>query len=503
MPMVAENQLTTLSEAELGVALQAFADLMVILDFDGSILGWKFEDSHLHIQFLERFENKKIQEILPASIAKTLEHNLSLVKQGGTAPPFELSLSSLPDREHWFDARLILLSSSQVLLLARDITKHKQTEGRIQQQLRQLSALRSIDLAIASGLDLKLLLSMLLDQVTSLLQVDAAAILLLNTETNTLNFSSAKGFVDTKLLQYTRLKIGEGYAGIAALERRMVNIPDLTTNKMEFDRTSLFSRERFIAYYGVPLVAKGRTLGVLEIFHRSPLYPDGDWLDFLNIISGQAAIAIDSAVMFRELQKSNVELSLAYDATIEGWVRTLDLRDKEIEGHTRRVTEMTVQLAVSMGVEHEDIVNIRRGAILHDIGKVAIPDQILFKPGPLTQEEWEIMRRHPLIAVDLLAPINHLTSALEIPRWHHEKWDGTGYPDGLRGDQIPFSARLFALADVYDALTSDRPYRKAWSKQDSLQYIEGQSGKYFDPRLVPEFLKLVEANEYGGANLRA
>jgi HD-GYP domain-containing protein (c-di-GMP phosphodiesterase class II) len=494
MPMILKNQFAFLSEneQELGVALQAFADLIFILDFNGSILDCKFEDSHLHIQLSGTFEGRTIQEILPPNVANTFEHDLSIVRQGGKALPFEFSLSS-SNREYWFDARLTLFSPSHIILLARDITNHKRTESRIQQQVRQLSALRSIDLAIASGLDLKLLLSMLLDQVTSLLRVDAASILLLNTETNTLNFSSGKGF-DTSMLQHTHLKLGEGCAGAAALERKMVNIPDLAANKVEFDRAPLFARERFVVYYGMPLVAKGRTLGVLEIFHRSPLHPDGDWLDFLNIISGQAAIAIDSAVMFKDLQRSNVELGLAYDATIEGWVRTLDMRDKETEGHTRRVTEMTVRLASAVGIEKENIVNIRRGAILHDIGKVAIPDYILFKPGPLTAEEWKIMRQHPVIAADLLSPINHLSTALEIPRWHHEKWNGTGYPDGLRGDQIPFSARLFALADVYDALTSDRPYRKAWSKQDSLHYIEDQSGRYFDPKLVPEFLKMIKTN---------
>jgi HD-GYP domain-containing protein (c-di-GMP phosphodiesterase class II) len=132
--------------------------------------------------------------------------------------------------------------------------------------------------------------------------------------------------------------------------------------------------------------------------------------------------------------------------------------------------------------------------MLHDIGKVAIPDQILFKPGPLVEEEWKIMRRHPDIAVQLLSPVTYLALALDIPHWHHERWDGTGYPDRLRGEEIPFSARLFAFADVYDALTSDRPYRSAWRKQEALEYIKEQSGKHFDPSIVPVFLELVNTN---------
>jgi HD-GYP domain-containing protein (c-di-GMP phosphodiesterase class II) len=263
---------------------------------------------------------------------------------------------------------------------------------------------------------------------------------------------------------------------------------------MEFGRSPLFRVEDFVAYYGVPLIAKGRVLGVLEMFHRSKLQPDADWLSFLNMIAGQAAIAIDSAVMFRELQKSNIELSLAYDATIEGLTRALDLRDKETEEHTRRVSDTTVKLAVYLGVSDTNLIHIRRGAILHDIGKVAIPDRILLKPGPLAEDEWQIMRRHPGIAVDLLSSISYLAQALEIPHWHHEKWDGTGYPDHLRGEMIPFSARLFALVDVYDALTSNRPYRSAWSKQKTLQYIESQSGKHFDPAIVPKFVDYMNSH---------
>jgi putative nucleotidyltransferase with HDIG domain len=281
-----------------------------------------------------------------------------------------------------------------------------------------------------------------------------------------------------------------------ALEREMIHISDLRKDRMEFDRSPLFVQENFVTYWGVPLMAKGRVLGVLEMFHRTPIKPDKDLQNFLVMVAGQAAIAIDSAVMFSELQRSNVELSLAYDATIEGLSRALDLRDKETKEHTFRVTDITVKLATRLGIRQADLIHIRRGAILHDIGKVAIPDQILFKPGPLVQEEWDIMRRHPDIAVELLSPVNYLEPALEIPHWHHEKWDGSGYPDGLRQEEIPFAARLFAVADVYDALTSNRPYRLAWPKWDAVEYIEAQSGSHFDPRVVPEFLDLINTTSF-------
>jgi HD-GYP domain-containing protein (c-di-GMP phosphodiesterase class II) len=467
--------------------LQGFSDLNVILNHSGKILDF-MGGQFLSNQFPQISTGENIQDLLSPAAAEKIEQAL----QTGQAQVLEYDLT-ISDRQHWFDARIAPISESQFLFVARDVTKCKQTEIQMKRQMQQLSLLRSIDLAIASGLDLNLLLTMLLDQVVELMQIDAAAILLLNPRSNLLEFTSGKGFHSTSL-RYTHLRLGEGCAGRVALERKMLNVPDLQANQMEFSRSPLFRVENFMAYYGVPLIAKGRVLGVLEMFHRSKLQPDGDWLNFLNMVAGQAAIAIDNAVMFRELQKSNIELSLAYDATIEGLTRALDLRDKETEEHTRRVSDMTVQLAVKAGVGDSDLVHVRRGAILHDIGKMAIPDRILFKPGPLDDDEWQIMRRHPGIAVDLLSSVSYLTPALEIPHWHHEKWDGTGYPDKLSGEGIPFAARLFALVDVYDALTSNRPYRGAWSKEETLGYIENQSGKQFDPILVPKFIQFANSH---------
>ncbi|HAV77045.1 MAG TPA: hypothetical protein DCX53_06800 [Anaerolineae bacterium] len=479
---------------KFGESIQAFADLLFVIDDYGSVLDCKFGDASIPFDSCEQLQHKKVRDVLPTDLGGKLDHFISEARKNGRSSSFEFPLN-IGEHEFWFDGCFLPASDSNTILSARNITKYKKTEFRMQRQLKRLSALRSIDLAIASGLDLNLLLSILLDRIIETLRVDAATVLLLDHEMNLLNFASGKGF-HTNILQHTSLKPGQGYAGRAVLERRMVSIPDLTKNATEFDRSPLFPRERFVVYYGVPLVAKGRVLGVLEIFHRSPLRADEDWLDFLNIISGQTAIAIDSAMMFKDLQKSNFELSLAYNATIDAWSRTLDLRDRETEGHTRRVTDLTIRFAAMNGVKDADLIHIRRGSTLHDIGKVAIPDHILFKPGPLTHEEWETMRQHPKYAVDLLSPIKYLEPAMEIPHWHHERWDGTGYPDRLGNAEIPYSARIFALADVYDALTSNRPYRNAWSKKDAIQYIENQSGKHFDPRLVPDFLNLVNANGY-------
>jgi putative nucleotidyltransferase with HDIG domain len=181
---------------------------------------------------------------------------------------------------------------------------------------------------------------------------------------------------------------------------------------------------------------------------------------------------------------------LAYEATLEGWSAALDLRDRETEGHTQRVTVMTIELAEAMGINESELVNIRRGALLHDIGKMGVPDNILLKPDKLNEEEWQHMRMHAVYAYNLLSNISYLRDALDIPYCHHEKWNGTGYPRGLKGEEIPLAARIFAVADVYDALTSDRPYRKGWPHEKTLNYIQEQSGHYFDPKVVEVFVRM-------------
>jgi putative nucleotidyltransferase with HDIG domain len=202
---------------------------------------------------------------------------------------------------------------------------------------------------------------------------------------------------------------------------------------------------------------------------------------------------LDNAQMVESLQKSTNELRAAYEATLEGWARALELRDKETEGHAQRVTSLTLALARRLGVPEERLPHIRRGALLHDIGKIGVPDHILKKPGPLDEEEWEIMRQHPLWAYEMLKDIPYLQPALAIPLFHHERWDGSGYPSGLVGTAIPLAARIFAVVDVYDALTSDRPYRSAWSREKALAYLKEQRGKLFDPRVVDAFLETMQS----------
>ena len=358
-------------------------------------------------------------------------------------------------------------------------------------RLEQLQALRNIDVAITTSLDLRVTLNVVLDHATTQLKADAANVLLFDARMQTLRSAVGRGF-RSKAHQAATPRLGEGPAGRAALERQIVVVKDLAAEPTEVSGSLKLSGEGFVGYVAAPLIAKGQVGGVLEVFWRSSLTATPERLAFLEALSGQAAIAIDNADLFTNLQRANLDLMMAYDATIEGWSKALDLRDKETEGHTLRVTELTLRLARAMGVPDDLLIHLRRGALLHDIGKMGIPDSILLKPGPLSAEEWEIMRRHPVHAFELLASIPYLREALDIPYCHHEKWDGTGYPRKLRGPQIPLLARIFAIVDVYDALTSDRPYRPAWSKEKALAHIREQSGTHFDPDVVAAFLGLEE-----------
>jgi putative nucleotidyltransferase with HDIG domain len=255
----------------------------------------------------------------------------------------------------------------------------------------------------------------------------------------------------------------------------------------------------FVIVLGANL-ARVITKPLLSLVHASTQVSKGDLDVRVEPRSDDEVAVLTEAFnqMVASLQASRDALFDAYDRTLEGWSKALELRDKETEGHTLRVTNRTVELARWMGIrEKEDLTQIQRGALLHDIGKMGIPDQILLKPGKLSEEEWKIMRRHPEFAYEMLWPIEYLRPALDIPYCHHEKWDGTGYPRRLKGDEIPIAARIFAVVDVWDALTSDRPYRRAMGREEALAEIKQQSGRHFDPQVVDAFLNYIN-NDDGG-----
>lgn len=361
-----------------------------------------------------------------------------------------------------------------------------------QKRLAELGALHAIDTVVASSHDPEETFNVLLQKTAERLGVNATALLLVDAGQQTLHYAMRYGFQSIPD-RPEHLGLEDCLAGQVVKQHQIVQYLDLSEVKASHRKNLHCEEDRFQAYIGLPLESEGRVIGVLEILHRSELRPNPDWLRFLELITGQAAIAVSHIELIQGIQNANEELLQAYDATIEGWSQAMDLRDKETEGHTQRVKNLTLALAERIQLDENAMVHFRRGALLHDIGKLGVPDHILHKPGPLTEEEWVIMKQHPVFAYQMLSSIEYLKPALDIPYCHHEKWDGSGYPRGLKREEIPVAARIFAVVDVWDALTSDRPYRPAWSHEASLEYIEAQSGKYFDPAIVPIFMELVAA----------
>ena len=395
--------------------------------------------------------------------------------------------SEMPHAFSEADEHFVITLANQAAVALENSRLHEETL----RQLKRLKALHAIDQSIGGSFDQRSTLDVLLTHTLDQLEADAAVVLLLEPYQRTLQYAVGKGF-HTRTIETTNYKLSESLARQAIMERRMIHISDQEARELNPALADLWLEEGFKSMDAASLISKGIVKGVLNIYHRKSFTPSPAWSSFLETLAGQAAIAVESTQLFNGLQQANMELAVAYDATIEGWSRAMDLRDRETEGHTERVMEMSMQLGKAMELGEEYLVHLRRGALLHDMGKLGVPDAILFKADKLTDEEWEIMKKHPQFAYDMLYSIKYLHRALDIPYCHHEKWDGTGYPRGLKAEQIPLAARIFAIVDVWDALTSDRPYRRAWSKPDALKYIHEQSGKHFDPQVVDIFLKEFE-----------
>lgn len=456
--------------------------LISVSDYWLETLGYTREEvlGRLYTDFLTFDSRQYALEYVEPSFIKTgscKEIPYQFVKKSGEV--LDTLLSAVGER----DENGTILSSMAVTV---DITRLKRTEEQLQHQLKRLASLRAVQMSIMSNLNLSATLQTLLEQVTAQLSVDAAAILLIDPTTQDLQFQATRGF-RTPNLKNARIKRGEGYAGLVVQERNLISSTNLTNLQERNQYLPLLSEDNFVTFHGVPLLVKGTVIGVLEVLHRSILVPTEDWVEYLNAFAAQAALAIDNITLVNEQQSANRKLIEAYDATILGWSRTLEMRDQETEGHAQRVAQLTLDLARTLGLSDFD--SIYRGALLHDIGKVGIPDSILLKPSNLTIDEWEIMRRHPFYAFELLSPIEFLRPSLDIPYCHHERWDGSGYPRGLKGEQIPLAARIFAVVDVWDSLTQKRPYRPAWSIEKARDYLQQNAGILFDARVVEAFLR--------------
>ena len=333
-------------------------------------------------------------------------------------------------------------------------------------------------------------LDYVLGQAVKKLTIDAIALYLRN-RAGSLTFLQGRGFTSEEIkyvignpvAKNTRSKI------LSRSNSVITNIQlDQPKGTAKIKSTSLHP---LIKYQASPIILSGEAKGVIEVYSRES--------DGIKVSDGEAFDMVTqkiSSALDRTGQSDHFSPTLGtnppkHSATLDALMAAMLLRSGEIVSHARRVTDMTLHLAKTFGLADDQMVHLVRGAMLHDIGKLAIPDSILQKPGALSRSEWDLMRKHPEFAFKLLSPIASLKKALPIPYSHHERWDGSGYPLGLKGDAIPLAARLFSIVDVWDALRSDRPYRKAWLDHDVQYYILKQSGKQFDPQVTEVFLDLI------------
>ncbi|AEV28040.1 PAS domain S-box [Sphaerochaeta pleomorpha str. Grapes] len=486
-----------LNELRFHTLLDDVSLLAVILDMKGNITycndfflaktGWNKEEV-IGTNYFNKF--------LPLEEQDLKKKIYSLITKGISFPYGEFPLLTKHKEIRWIQLNITMLKNTKgkiigVAGLAEDITVRKSNENTLQKQFEFNKALFVVDQSITARKELDETLSLVLDQSIKQIGFDAGAILLFNTNNQCLEYKAGIGF-KSKDIEQVCLPLGTGLAGMAALEKKAWLQNTLQTKQIDFIHTSIIEKEGFQKYWVVPLLVKGKVNGVFEAFWTTKSEFDASKADFFRALAQQTAIAIDSFTLFNKLQKSHAELFQAYDSTIEGWSQALDLRDKETQDHSLRVTEMTVALCRISGMSSRSLVHIRRGALLHDIGKMGIPDSILLKTDSLSESDWAIIKKHPDYAYALLYPIEYLRPALDIPYCHHEKWDGTGYPRGLKGEEIPLAARLFAVVDVWDALLSDRPYRKGWPQEKVYDYIQSLSGTHFDPDAVDLFLKTIK-----------
>jgi putative nucleotidyltransferase with HDIG domain len=352
-----------------------------------------------------------------------------------------------------------------------------------------LSLLLQASRALAVSLDLEDVLQTAIESAVRVLGLDTGAIYLLEGADLILGATTPPLPQDLPEAFRREALDRHPHIGRCLREREPVALDDWTPVSMTEAERAVCEARGLRSILFVPLTVAEEAVGAFIVGSVGAVrtFAEKD-VDLCRALSHEIGLALANARLYESLQRSHEELARAYDATIEGWSLALEMRDDETQGHALRVADLAVELGQAVGIAGEELVHLRRGALLHDIGKMVVPDAILRKPGPLTEEEWAVMRRHPEDGREFLRKVAYLEPALDVPYCHHERWDGTGYPRGLAGEEIPLAARVFAVADAFDALTSDRPYRAAWPEEDVREHLRKCAGKEFDPRVVAVFL---------------
>ena len=439
------------------------------------------------------------ERIHPDDRDETIDYYLKFLQGEETPANHIFRIVDKAGNTKWLDSNAVFVNwegQPASLNFLMEITERRQAEDTLHQRLTELETLYEGGLILSQITNPERIAQKLIALIDEKLEWHHVTIHRYHAEDGSLELL-AFSHADTistenqsairKRFQSMISKVGDGLSGWVVQHGETVRSGNLSQDPRYLDVEPGLQSGLY-----VPMKIGNQIMGVISIESELPdAFTEADER-LITTLAAQAAITLDNNKLLEDLQKSNDRLFQAYDDTIEGWSNALDLRDKETEGHTLRVTSLAEDLAQKMGIPDSDMIHVRRGSLLHDIGKMGVPDRILLKPDKLTDDEWVIMREHPVHAYNLLSRIEFLRPALNIPHYHHEKWDGSGYPDGLKGEQIPLAARIFAIIDVFDALTSDRPYRPAWARNKAIDYILEQSGAHFDPNVVDVFMKLLE-----------
>uniref|UniRef100_A0A7V1EI62 GAF domain-containing protein n=1 Tax=candidate division WOR-3 bacterium TaxID=2052148 RepID=A0A7V1EI62_UNCW3 len=366
------------------------------------------------------------------------------------------------------------------LVLGSVIMRSKVYE--LKKKIKDLETLIDASLVFSSTLDIDALLNIILQKAEELMDAEASSVFRIDEEKNELYFITARG-EKGKEVKEIRIPMGKGIVGWVAQHKKPLLVPDVTKDPRWFsgvDKKTKFVTRSILA---VPLMVKGRIIGVAEVLNkRGNKKFNEDDLEMYLALANQMAIAIENASLYKELDE-------LFISSIRAIVEAIDAKDPYTKGHSARVVEYALVIGEGIELDKETLKDLELSAVLHDVGKIGIPDRILSKPGLLSEEEYAYMKRHPEFGAEIVEPIKKLKNLVPNILHHHEKYDGTGYPMGLKGDKIPLGARIIAIADSFDAMTSDRPYRPRMDINVALGEIKKNRKTQFDPELADVFVK--------------
>lgn len=459
---------------------EATKDAVFLEALDGEILDCNNSACSIYGYDRDELLKLKVFDLMPDEVALKMPDIIDQAIQKG-----DLFVEAIGRRKDGslfpteVSLKLVSLSGRPVaIVFVRNVSEQKQ-------RAQEVSAIASLAKGLRTAISFQDVLDVVLNQVVTFLSANGASFILRDDVTDEGIKVAAIGQGEDTIGR--RIPPGDGISGRVITSGKMYITNELQMDPLMYYRDNI---ENLTALASVPLLVEDKVIGALQVA-RDHSFQDGD-VQVLMAISDMAASAIHRAYLYQKGEHQAHDLMEAYEATLMGWSEAMELRDRETRGHSNRVVEKSVTLARILKISEEDIVQLRRGSLLHDIGKMGIPDSILLKPGPLSEDEWRIMKKHPVMAFQMLAGVPYLKQALDVPLYHHERWDGKGYPYGLKEKQIPILARIFAVIDVWDALTTDRPYRPGWSHDETLEYISQQAGKHFDPEVVGAFLEMMK-----------